>query len=673
MAISSIIFLIILIAAHIYFVIKAKDLIAMSKAVKGTVWNGNRTDRIGERIVTVISNVLGQKAVLKRPVIGIMHTLIFWGFLVITIGTLEAFLYELFPKINDGKGFSFEPILGHDLFGALVFVQDTFHLLVLIGVLYAAYRRIFIKPAGLGKSGDAMIILTITGSLMLSLLGRHSFEMISEPKWFDPYLWVSFNVSKLWGILAISPEQAHTLTYLFRWIHHILVLGFLMYIPGSKHLHVLAAGPNTFFRTLSTNKSMRKINLEDSNATTFGAGKITELSWKDTLDFYACTECGRCQDACPAWNTEKPLSPKKLINDLKHTLMDNKLKVLSKDTKPEDMPSIINEHLTDDVIWSCTSCRACESECPVFIEQTDKIFEVRRNLVLMESRFPPELQTVFKNVETNFSPWAMSPEDRDKWVEELPVKKMSEIAASGETIDYLFWVGCAGSFDDRNKKISRALVNIMNKAGIKFAILGNEEKCTGDPVRRMGNEYLAQTLINENVTLMNNYNVKKVVTACPHCFNAIKNDWKDFGGNYEVIHHTQLIADLIRSAKIKPTKATNEKITYHDSCYLGRWNDEYASPREILKSIPGIELKEMDANSKNGLCCGAGGGRMWMEEHIGTRINNKRTDQALSTNPTTIAANCPFCITMLYDGVKAKEKVETVKVLDIAEMVEASL
>jgi len=395
---------------------------------------------------------------------------------------------------------------------------------------------------------------------------------------------------------------------------------------------------------------------------------VTDMSWKDTLDLYACTECGRCQDACPAHNTQKPLSPKALIIDLKDILYQNQAAVLA--GKPEEVGPVLGPKITDDVIWACTSCRACETACPVFIEQTNKIYDIRRNMVLMESRFPPELQTVFKNVENNFSPWAMSPDDRDKWAEDLQVKTMAQIVSSGEEVEYLFWVGCAGSFDDRNKKVSRALVSLLRKAGVKFAILGKEEKCTGDPVRRMGNEYLAQTLINENVALLNNYKVKKVVTACPHCFNAIKNEWKDFGGNFEVVHHTQLISKLIKDGKLKPSKGTEQKITYHDSCYIGRWNDEYNAPRDILGSLPMAKIQEMDKNKSNGMCCGAGGGRMWMEETIGTRVNVKRTEQALATNANVIAANCPFCMTMLSDGVKTKDMAEKVSVVDIAELVD---
>lgn len=661
----SFLFLAVFLAANAYFAYRVSILYRLAKATTGPVWSGNRLDRISERIMTTLANVLGQKAVLRKKSAGIMHATIFWGFIIITIETTENFIYEVF------NGFTWESVVGSTLYAPLVAIQDTFTLLVLAAVVYAFYRRLIVRPEGLGKSKDAVRILTLTGSLMVSLLLMRSFRMVAHPEWFDPYMWASGFIShSIIAPLAISPETAAIVSAAFRWVHHALVLGFLCYIPASKHLHVLTAGPNTFMRTLDVPKGMRKVNLEDENATSFGVGKVSDLSWKDTLDLYACTECGRCQDACPAHNTHKPLSPKALIVDLKDILYQNKPALLA--GKTEEIGPVLGARITDDVIWSCTSCRACEAACPVFIEQTDKIYEIRRNMVLMESRFPTELQTVFKNVENNFSPWAMSPDDRDKWAQDLQVKTMADVVSSGEEIEYLFWVGCAGSFDDRNKKVSRALVSVLRKAGVKFAILGKEEKCTGDPARRMGNEYLAQTLIQENVQVLNNYGVKKVVTACPHCFNAIKNEWKDFGGTFEVIHHTQLIARLIHEGKLKPSKGEDQKITYHDSCYMGRWNQEYDAPRTILGALPNAKVQEMDKNKAAGMCCGAGGGRMWMEETIGTRVNVTRTEQALATNASVIAANCPFCMTMLSDGVKAKDMGEKVKVVDLAELVDQS-
>ncbi|MGE4232419.1 MAG: heterodisulfide reductase-related iron-sulfur binding cluster [Bacteriovoracia bacterium] len=665
MGANSLVFVVIFISANLYFALKMKVLLQLASGTKGVTWGGSRLDRIPDRIATFLLNVLGQNAVLRKKAIGMAHASIFWGFLIITIETIENFAREIYAP------FSFE-FLGATIYSSLIFLQDVFTGFVLLGVLYAFYRRLIVKPAGLGKSNDAVFVLILTGSLMLSLLVMRSFHILATPQWYDGYMPISNALANMLEAFALSPSTSATVSFIFRWVHHLLVLGFLVYIPSSKHLHILAAGPNTFLRHLDPTKGMNKINLEDENATSFGVNKVTDLSWKDALDLYACTECGRCQDACPAWNTQKPLSPKALIMDLKDQLYKDKAAILS--GKTDSVGPILGTKITDDVIWSCTSCRACEIECPVFIEQTNKIYDIRRNMVLMESRFPAELSTVFKNVENNFSPWAMSPEDRGKWAEDLNVKTMSQMTSSGETVDYLFWVGCAGSYDDRNKKVSRALVQILNKAGVKFAILGTEEKCTGDPVRRMGNEYLAQTLIQENVNTLNNYKVTKVVTACPHCFNAIKNEWKDFGGNFEVIHHTQLISELIRSGKIKPSQALNETVTYHDSCYIGRWNNEYDAPRNILGAVTNqANIKEMEKSKAKGMCCGAGGGRMWMEEHLGTRVNIARTEQALSTGAKVVAANCPFCMTMISDGIKAKEKVDEVKVLDLAEIVSSSL
>ncbi len=662
MTIESIVFLVIFLSANAYAAYKFSTLFKLATAATGTVWNGSRTDRLPERIATVLKNVLGQAQVLRNRFAGIAHTMIFWGFIIITFGTIELFVREVVPTA------SFE-FIGTIPYGVLVGLQDFFSAFVLLGVLMMFYRRLVLRPPGIGQSAEAYFILVLTASLMISLMGMNAFRLIGAPQWHDAWMPVSRVLAYSIEGLALPPETAATISFVFKWAHLILVLGFLCYIPNSKHLHILASGPNTFHRTLDTARGMQTINLEAENATSFGATKVSDLSWKDTLDGYACTECGRCQDVCPAWNTQKPLSPKKLVLDLKHQLYDNKDALLAR--KFDDVKPIIGAAITEDIIWACTSCRACEEACPVFIEHTNKIYEVRRSLVLMESKFPPELQTVFKNMESNFSPWAMSPDERSNWAADSSVKKMADVA--GEPLDYLFWVGCAGSFDDRNKKVSRALVNLMNKAGVKFAILGNEEKCTGDPARRMGNEYLAQMLIKENVATLNRYGVKKVVTACPHCFNAIKNEWKDFGGNYEVIHHTQLLAELIAKGALRPQKGFTESVTYHDSCYMGRWNGEYSAPRKLMESIPGVKITEMAKSANKSMCCGAGGGRMWMEEHIGARVNVTRTEQALETGAKIIAANCPFCMTMMTDGVKAKDVGDKVVVKDVAELLEQSL
>jgi Fe-S oxidoreductase len=490
----------------------------------------------------------------------------------------------------------------------------------------------------------------------------------------------AFPVSRYFGLLlgyGMSPNAAFAGQEIFYWVHMLLVLGFLVYIPGSKHLHILAAAPNIFFKHLGTPKAMEVTNLEDESATSFGIGKISEVSWKNGLDLYACTECGRCEEACPADMTGKPLSPARLVHDYKEDMLRHKVQLLGK--KYEEIPPIVREEsgVTQDVIWACTSCRACEEACPVNIEQTNLIFETRKNLVLMESKFPPEMQTVFRNMENNFTPWAFGSDTRADWCRDLGVKQMAE----HPNAEVLYYVGCAASFDDRAKKVATAIVSLLKKAGVDFAILGKEEKCNGDPARRAGNEYLAQMLIKENVETLNRYKPRKILTGCPHCFNTLKNEYPAFGAQYDVVHHTTFLSDLIRDGKLKPHKNEMGEVAFHDSCYLGRWNGVYEDPRDILRAIPELNVKEMPRNKNKGLCCGAGGARMFMEETIGKRINVERTEEALATlgangeaggKTKVIAAACPFCSTMLTDGVKTKEKQDTVVVKDLAEILDAS-
>lgn len=629
-------------------------LFKMMKALKG---KPPALDEISSRIGTTIVNVLGQKAVLNKKAAGLMHATIFWGFIIISFGTLEQFCTTIYQPAT----FEF---MGHHAYSIFALLQDIFATAVLLAVCAAAYRRFVLRPEGLGKSRDANLVLLFTGSLMVSILLMNGFHIIATHPWYDNMMPVSAFVGSLLAGLSFSDGTSIVLHQVFKWVHMLLVLGFAIYIPGSKHLHIIAAGPNTFLRKLNREKGMKPIPFEDESVQQYGVAKISDMSWKDALDTYSCTECGRCQDVCPAHNTKKPLTPKMLIMDIKANLYRNKQHLLA--GQYDSVSPIMDENITDDVIWACTSCRACEIACPVFIEHTDKIFDIRRNLVLMDSKFPGEVQAVFKNMETNATPWAFSREDRAKWAEGLSIKTMAE----NPDADILLWVGCAGAYDERNKKVMRSLVSILKKAQVKFAILGNEEQCTGDAARRIGNEYLYQTLAKSNIETLNRYNVKKIVTACPHCFNTIKNEYKDFGGNYEVIHHSQYIDQLIASGKIKPTKSIDETITFHDSCYLGRWNGIYDQPRNILKSMPSARMVEMEKNGEKSMCCGAGGGRMWMEEKIGKRINIARTEQALATHASIVATSCPFCITMIQDGLKSKEMQEKVRPLDIAELID---
>ena len=641
-------------AAFSYSGYKFSILLRMMKQHQG---KGPKLDRIPERIGATIANVLGQKAVLRKKSIGIAHTTIFWGFMIITVGTLEQFATTLYAPAN----FEF---IGETAYNVLVFLQDFFTTAVLLAVGFACYRRYFIRPEGLGKSKDANLVLLITGSLMVAILLMNGFHILALNPGYQSAMPVSKMLAGVLSGLGLSTDGNYVMGTVFKWIHMFLVLGFAVYIPSSKHLHIVAAGPNTFLKKLDRAKGMKPINFEDESVVQYGAAKVTDLSWKDALDYFSCTECGRCQDLCPAHNTQKPLSPKMLILDLKHNMYANKEKLLA--GKFEEVTPAIDENVTEDVIWACTSCRACEVACPVFIEHTDKIYDIRRNLVMMESKFPAEVQTVFKNMETNASPWAFAASDRANWAEGLSIKTMAE----DSNVDVLLWVGCAGSFDDRNKKVLRSFSNLLKKAGVRFSILGTEEQCTGDPARRIGNEYLYQTLAKANIETMNRYSVKQIVTACPHCFNTIKNEYKDFGGTYEVFHHTQFIAKMIAEGKLKPSKGVDETVTFHDSCYLGRWNGIYEQPRSILKSLPSARIVEMKSNHDQSMCCGAGGGRMWMEERIGKHVNIARTEQALDTKAGIVAASCPFCMTMLSDGVKSKDMQDKVKVMDIAELMD---
>ena len=629
----------------------------MLKAQKG---KAPKFSDFGERFKNAIVYVLGQKAVLQKPFVGIAHTAIFWGFIIISIGTVEQFLMTLY------SGASFE-FIGEKPYSALIFSQDFFTAFVLIGVLMAAYRRFLKPPKYLGQSSDANYVLLFTGGLMVSIFMMNAFHVLgSNPTFKDSYF-ISIHIANALAGLNFDQDTNHNLYTAFKWVHMLIVLGFSIYIPGSKHLHIVAAGPNTFLKKLKREKGITSINFEDESTTQYGAAKVTDMSWKDSLDLYSCTECGRCEELCPAWNTQKPLSPKNLIVDLKKNLHRNKELILA--GKTEEVSHVIDDHVTEDVIWACTTCRACEIACPVFIEHTDKIYDIRKNLVMMESKFPAEVQAVFKNMETNASPWAFSPSERANWADGLDVKKMADVG-SAENLDVLLWVGCAGSYDDRNKSVVKSFVSLLNKAGVKFAILGTEEQCTGDSARRIGNEYLFQTLAKANVETLNRYQVKRIVTACPHCFNTLKNEYGEMGGQYEVIHHSQYIAKMIAEGKLKSTKPINETITFHDSCYLGRWNNVYSEPRAAIESIPQVKMVEMRLNHDKGMCCGAGGGRMWMEEHLGKRINVTRTEQALETGATTVATACPFCITMINDGMKEKDMVGKVKVKDISELID---
>ncbi len=614
-----------------------------------------RFDRIGERLKNVFIVALAQSKLLREPIAGLMHAFIFWGFCVLLIVVIESFIQGFSPA------FSFNFLKG--LYSLITITQEIFGILVLLGVFVALLRRFIIKVPRLHseKDGnlDAGFILALISIIILSMFGQNIHNYHSDyyaSRFISDFLRESFSINKSY----ITFEY-------FWWIHNIAILIFLNYLPYSKHFHVITSIPNVFFARLKPEKNtLKPLNFEDESVTTYGALDVEHLSWKQLFDSYTCTECGRCTAACPANFTGKKLSPRKIIMDVRQ-----RLHYLTFHSEQEGLKekTLLHNYISDEEIWACTTCNACVTECPVLIEHVDTIVDLRRGMVLTEANFPSELNVVFRNLETNFTPWAFSYAERAAWAEGLDVK----IASQDNSPELLFWVGCAGAFDERYKKVSRSIVKILKKAGIEFKILGNEEKCNGDAARRLGNEYLAQMLINENIQTLERYGVKKIITACPHCFHSLKNEYPKFGGNYEVIHHTELISQLLMDGLLKQENNLDLNLTYHDSCYLGRYNDIYTAPRESLSRINGIKIKEMPRSFDRGFCCGAGGGRMFLEEKEGKRINIERTEEAIALDINTIATACPFCMTMLTDGVKAKEVTDTVQVKDIAEIVAESL
>jgi Fe-S oxidoreductase/nitrate reductase gamma subunit len=603
--------------------------------------------------------VVGQRKLLQRALPGVMHAFIFWGFLVLLTTIVEA-IGEVFTR-------SFAiPLIGHS--GWLGLIQDVFAVLVIIAVGIAVFIRKVQRPERFRGSHleEADFILLMIMGIMLTLLALNGAKIalgINEaPKAWTP---VSNLVAQVFELMSQGTVDAFE--HVFLWSHIVLIFGFLAYIPYSKHLHIFASEPNVFFANTQPRGKLRTlpIDLEGEGEMNLGAATVEDLTWKEILDTYSCTECGRCQSACPAWNTGKPLSPKLLIMNLRDHLFEKGPEIISarRQGAEYERETLNPNVIEDEVIWDCTTCGACLQECPVDIEHIDHIVDMRRTLVMAESRFPQEAGLLLRNLESSSNPWGADQSERANWARGLGVR----ILEDGRAPEYLYWVGCAGSFDDRAKKIAQAVAKVLQKAAIPFAILGPGELCNGDPARRMGNEYLFQELARRNIETLDGKGVRKIIVNCPHCFNTLRNEYPDFGGNYEVIHHTQLFARLLKEGRLRPTAEVNEVLTYHDPCYLGRHNDVYQEPRDVLDGIPGLSTREMPRHGARTFCCGAGGARMWMEERIGKRINMERTEEAISTGADTLGVACPFCLIMLDDGAKAKG--EVIKVMDLAQVV----
>ncbi|MDX6325653.1 MAG: hypothetical protein QOK15_2007, partial [Nocardioidaceae bacterium] len=673
----------------------------------------NVRTKAGEAIKSQVVEVFGQRKLLKWTVPGAAHFFVFWAFVILATVYLEAY-GALFSS-------SFHiPFVGH--WAVLGFLQDFIALMALAGIVTFAVIRLREAPQRLGRRsrftgshlGGAWLVLFMIFNVIWTLF---FFRGAASAAGHFPYksgAFVSIGVGKLLG--PLSQHTTEVLEGIGLLLHIGVMLVFLILVVYSKHMHIFVAPLNVLFgrkpRALGAVKPImidgRRFDLEMveemDEDTAMGVGKIEDFSWKGMLDFATCTECGRCQSQCPAWNTEKPLSPKMVILNLRdHAFAKAPYLLASSDDERAALPAdVLTEAerplvgasegvawhpdggavIDEDVLWSCTSCGACVEQCPVDIEHVDHIMDMRRYQVLIESNFPSELNGLFKGLENKGNPWNMSPNARMDWAKDLPfdVKEFGTDVESLDEVDWLFWVGCAGAYEDRAKKTTQAVAELLDLAGVSFAVLGNGETCTGDPARRAGNEFVFQTLAMQNAETFKEAKAKKVVSTCAHCFNTLKNEYAEFGVELEVVHHTQLLNRLVREGKLTPVAQNGgpkKTITYHDPCYLGRHNRVYEPPRELLSVLPSTEFKEMERHAERSFCCGAGGARMWMEERIGERINVNRTAEAVGTGADQIAIGCPFCRVMLSDGLTTLqskgEAREEVEVLDVAQLLLASV
>ena len=626
----------------------------------------NRFNDLGRRFRSMLLYSFGQRRVVSQW-FGLNHFVIFWSFMILLIANGEFLLHGLFPDyISIAR-------LPNGAYYSLSFIFDVVSALVLMAVLLALLRRAFFAPPHIGGlSRDALIILNLIAVLMIAFFGLRGSEIAKGIEDAPRYVPISsFVASTLFS--DVSANRLSFLADFFWWVHAIVLLAFLNYLAYSKHMHILTAIPNTFFRSLEKVNTQPREEFKKGNS--FGVELVDQFTWKGLFDSYSCTQCGRCSDACPATSTSKPLDPRLVIHDIKVNLLKNG-PLISRNGKGDrlSLPLIGGGQegsVSEEVIWECTTCGACMEVCPVFIEHVPKIVDMRRNLVEMKAKFPEELNAFFGNMEQRSNPWGIAPADRTKLIADLHAVPFE----AGKT-EYLFYVGCAGSFDARNRQTTLALAKILSAAGISWGILGRDEMCCGDSLRRLGNEFVFDQMAKKNIELFKARGIEKIITQCPHCFSTLKNDYRQYGVELKVTHHTELINSLLNKEQLKIERGKDVgKVALHDSCYLGRYNMIYEAPRRVITSVTGQIPVEMKHHRDKSFCCGAGGGHMWMEEPIGKRINVARVEEVLALKevPETICVCCPYCMTMFEDGLKNQNAYDRVQVSDLAEIVSRAL